>query len=291
MVRVINPKVTVLDYCPKRVLERELEIPIRATDDGDILIPGEWAKDGRIIIPEESLAPFTVMSPDDIVRVAGQITYKDADIFQQLLEERKKQTGEEVAKSIIGSAGRGHASLSTSITLCAFVGGDCSKNVDSVFTTAKYGSFLMPSSRRIPLTKEQILAPRTIHENGEALRLYVQVSEANIDASEALQQKGVSLQEAAKITQYGHKAGGFLVMPLETVAYFSNLFQHEKEATPDDAREIVSQLEEFIHENGMGITYEARKAAPRAFIPSPNIFHFERNEAEEQMALLGDQQE
>jgi hypothetical protein len=50
---------------------------------------------------------------------------------------------------------------------------------------------------------------------------------------------------------------------------------------PQEGIEIVSQLEDFIHANGMEITYEARKAAPREGCPNPNIFHNRNNLAQE----------
>lgn len=244
MVRIINPSAKIVDYGPKIV-----------TESGEIIVP------------------------DHVVRRAGLITFKGEDVFAEMVETGKDDDPDKVLESIIRSTGSGHASLTTSEAFWAFIGGDCSKLVDSVFTTARYSSSLMPSGRRVPIKKENIVVPRSIADNPRALTFYLKTSETNIGSYEALIEGGVPKEEAAKVVQYGHKGGGFTLVPLETFIYFAKAFEAEPEATPGEAREIVEQLEKQVHKFGMGINYEARKAAPRATLPSPNIFTFRHNQA------------
>jgi hypothetical protein len=164
--------------------------------------------------------------------------------------------------------------------------------VDSAFTGYRFASSLMPSGRRIPIALDQIVIPDYLSEKkipvvpieiarrAEALDLYMRVSEANITAYEKLQANGVPKEEAAKIVQYGHRGGGFMFMPLETViAVNRDVKRHPKEY-PTEIKEIANQLEDFARNSGMKITYEARMAAPRTGCVNPNIFHSQVNEAQ-----------
>ena len=249
---IINPKVNVVDFGPFMKL-----------------------KDG------------TEITPDDFVYGAAKITYKDVGALNELIELKKNDpefAKEQIKKGLIKVAGAGHASMATTPGYWAFVEGDSSKFVDSVFTGAVFSSSLMPSGRRVPITKEAILIPQGIFDKGNgATRLYVKTSEKNIEIYKKMQEMGMPKQEASKIVQYGHRGGGFMFMPLETLIYFSKLSEKDPLAIPQEAKEIIKQFEEFTHEAGAGITYEARKAAPRTGNPNPNIFHFRKNLAQELM--------
>ncbi len=244
MVAIINPKVEVVSYGP--VLEVE-------TDEGKKI----------------------TITPDEFVYGAANITYKDTGALRELIDLKKSDVdiSKKVKKMLIKVGGSGHASMATTPGFWGFIEGDSSKFVDSIFTTAVFGSSLMPSGRRVPITKEAILVPKSIADKGKELTdLYLKQSEENINAYEILQTKGVPKEEAAKIVQYGHKGGGFMFMPLETLIHFSKLAERDPEAMPEEGKEVISQLEEFVKENGMGTIYEARKQAPRTGCVHPNIF-------------------
>ncbi len=245
MVAVINPKVDVVSYGPVLEVEGEDEKKITIT-------------------------------PDEFVYGAANITYKDTGALRELIDKKKNEEDlkDKVKKMLIKVGGSGHASMATTPGFWAFIEGDSSKFVDSIFTTAVFGSSLMPSGRRVPITKEAILVPKAIADKGKELTdLYLKQSEENIDTYEILMDKRkVPKEEAAKIVQYGHKGGGFMFMPLETLIHFSKLAEKDTDAMPDEGKEIISQLEGFVKENGMGTIYEARKQAPRTGCVHPNIF-------------------
>lgn len=254
MVKIIDPKVRVIDYGPNFSIE----------------------KDGKII----------EISPDEWVYGAAGITYKDIGAVEELLEMKASETDieEKVRNSLIKSAGAGHASMATTPGLWMLLEGNCSKLVDSLFTGEKFGSYLMPSGRRVPISKDQIVVPRGIADKGQgAVDLYVSNLEKDIDLYEQLHsvEKSVSKQEAAKIVPYGHRGSGFLFMPLETVVGLSRTFESNKEFIPQEGRDILNHLEGFIRSSGMKTTYFARKNAPRTGVPTPDIFHDRVNEAEE----------
>lgn len=215
------------------------------------------------------------ITPDEFVYGAANITYKDIGALKELIELKKNDVdiSNKVKKMLIKVGSAGHASMATTPGFWGFIEGDSSKFVDSIFTTAVFGSSLMPSGRRVPITKEAIVVPKAIADKGKELTdTYMKQSERNIQLYEDLQNRKVPKEEAAKIVQYGHKGGGFMFMPLETLIHFSKLSERDPEAMPEEGKEVISQLENFVKEHGMGITYEARKQAPRTGCVHPNIF-------------------
>ena len=278
-VNVIDPKVEVVDYGPKKIIDSILNVPFEQTERGVIISP-EYIQDGKIVIPQEKLVPRTVMTPDQLIYGAAGITFKDTSFLEQALSSMQNDniTDEQITDSLIASVGGGHASLATTPGLWFAIKGNASKMVDSMFTGAVYESALMPSGRRIPIAKDQIVVPRGIFEKGEnAINLYMKTSEANIDAYEKLMAEGVPKEEAAKIVQYGHRGGGFIAMPLETVVSFARDFKDHPKAVPREGAEVLSQVEDFIREHGMEKTYFGRVNAPREGFPNPGIFHYDNN--------------
>ena len=165
MVNVIDPKVEVVDYGPEKVIDRTLDVPFFDTEAG-ILIPRNYVdiQEGKIVIPEEKLIPKTVMTPDQLIYGAAGITFKDTGFLEQALASMQSEhtTDEQVTDSLITSVGGGHASLATTPAIWFAIKGNASKMVDSMFTGAVYESALMPSGRRIPIAKDQIVVPRGI---------------------------------------------------------------------------------------------------------------------------------
>ncbi len=252
MPQIINPEVNILDYGPKIML-----------------------KDGEIIYP------------DEIIRYAALATYKDISFIDELIEQKKKDPNylENLSQAINNSAGRGHASMATSITLFTELKGNCSKLVDSMLTGVRFGSSLMPSGRRIPIQKEQIVISEKIHKNSDAKKLYISGSEKNIRLYEEIKEKNKNWkQEASKIVQYGLHGGGFMAISLETIVNLSRNIENNP-FMPDEGKEILSQLEDFIINRGMDRTYNARKNAPRTGCINPNIFHNKINETHKSMRM------
>ncbi len=255
MAKVVNPKVNIVNYGPRFEFEK-----------------------GQ------------VMTPDEFVYAAANITYRDIGALQEFMEMKKGDVDLEkkVTSALVKVAGAGHASMATTPGFWVFLEGTCSKLVDSIFTGARFGSSLMPSGRRIPISVDQIVVPRNIVDIGaEVEKLYLETSERNIRLYEELQKKSVPKEEASKIVQYGHRGGGFMFMPLETFIHFAKLVEEEPRMIPMEGKEIIKQMEDRMQEMGMNTTYQARKAAPRSGAVNPNIFHSRRNFAEEMIECRG----
>ncbi|MBT4257750.1 hypothetical protein HOD88_01035 [archaeon] len=235
--------------------------------------------------PNLELPNGETITPDEFVFAAANITYRDMNAFNEFIamRENDKDLSKKVRNTLIKVAGAGHASMATTPGFWMVMGGNSSKMVDSVFTTARFSSSLMPSGRRVPIERDQILIPKSIQAAGpEAVKTFMETSEANIDAYEALQERGVHKQVASKIVQYGHKGGGFAFMPLETAIHFARQIQRSPESFPGEAGEIIGQIEDFIRDgSGMETTYFARMNAPRTGCVNPNIFHHNSTTAQE----------
>jgi len=270
MAKVVEPKVNVIDFGPSMTFEKGEEI---ALDNGE-----------KIAFEEK-----TTIGPDDWVYGAAGITYQDIGTIPELLRKKagigddgnkisKEEVERKMRNSLVNSAGAGHASMATTPGFWVMMEGISSKMVDSLFTGARYGSSLMPSGRRIPIETEQIVVPKSIqNKGGDELKLYLKASENNIKAYEQLQEKGVPKQDAAKIVQYGHRGGGFLFMPLETLISFSKDIELGRSKIPNEGKGIINDLEDFVRENGAKTVYEARREAPRTGCPNPGIFHTRTN--------------
>src|SRR3989344_3160377 len=239
------------------------------------------------------------LDPQGVIAMASRMTYKSGsakdialDAVNNLKEEIKKELEKEnkiispaeleikvsesfdetIRTSLINSAGRGHASLSTSTGIwCLFT--ESSKLVDSMFTGANFSSSLMPSGRRIPVNVESIVAPKSImNASSDIQKKYFETSKNNIKFYEYLvDNKLVKMEEAAKITQYGIKGGGFIFLPLETIIGYKHEFEIEKDWTPEEGHKFITQIEGQLEELGMDILYWARNYAPRNTINYPNI--------------------
>ncbi|MBU0893951.1 MAG: FAD-dependent thymidylate synthase [Nanoarchaeota archaeon] len=283
MVKLVNPKVKILDYGPKIM-----------------------SKNGKVIL-----------TPDELVYGGAIATYQDVDSMQELLNKKKeyfqlkkrldnttdfakKQNLEakiedldyspkKIKNKILGICARGHASMATTPVVWFDIM-NSSKLIDSIFTGARFGSFLMPSSRRVPITKENIVIPRGVKEKGRrAEKIYVESAENNVETYEKVQNNNVETQDASKIVHYGHAGGGRLQMPLDTIIYFKNLMDNDFDnAIPREGKEIISQLDSWIRDgSGMENIYVGKLRAPRTSCVNPNIFTFRRNRAEKLKEKLG----
>ena len=222
----------------------------------------------------------------NMLTIASRIATQNTSISNKIQTFAQAQTqmqdehitDEQITDSLIASVGGGHASLATTPAIWFAIKGNASKMVDSMFTGAVYESALMPSGRRIPIAKDQIVVPLGIFKRGDdAVNLYMRTSEANIDCYERLMKEGVPKEEAAKIVQYGHRGGGFIYMPLETIVSFARDFTDNVRAIPTEGHQVIVQLKDFIREHGMEKTYFGRVNAPREGFPNPGIFHYDNN--------------
>ncbi len=215
-----------------------------------------------------------ILTPQQVIAMASQITYKDKDAEEMALEvlSSDKDFNRTIKKSIMNSAGRGHASLTTSAYITVLIR-NSSKIIDSALTGIVFGSSLMPSSRRIPVHLDNIVLPKSIvNADPELIALYINTSRENIILHERLLDKEISTQDAAKITQYGIAGGGFMVLPLESILSYRRELEIEKDFIPQEIHDFVEKIEEGLRELGMDWLYSARHHSPRNTYPYPHPF-------------------
>ena len=214
------------------------------------------------------------LTPEEVIAFSSMMTYKDKSAKEMALDiiNSGKDIKAAAIKSLKGSAKRGHASLSTSAGIWCLVSG-VSKFFDSLFTGAIYSSSLMPSSRRIPISLENIVAPDgIINASNEAKQLYHGVSSENIRFYMEIEDKLVKREDAAKITQYGIAGGGFIQVQLETLLAYQKEFEIEKEFIPKEGPDFVNHLKSKLSSIGMSTLYDFREHAQRGTLPYPNLF-------------------
>lgn len=230
--------------------------------------------------PEIKIENQENLAPEKVVALASMMTYNNQNMTQNVyrIRSEEKDLDKTLKTTTVGSTGRGHASMTTSQFVWLAFGGTCSKLVDSMFTSAKFGTSLMPSGRRTGINKDQIVIPKAIAESNEQVQeIYVKASEYNIEIYEKLLAKGVKQDAAGKVVQYGIAGGGFTGMPLETIIGFALDYEFNPIAIPEEGKQIMRQLEQSMKKIGMSQTYAARKNAARATYPNPNIFKFGYN--------------
>lgn len=262
----INFKFHVLDYGPKLRLGNGMELTPQ-----DLIAAASWMtfKEGDV----EELVLEAIKSIENEVEKELE---KNGELKDISLETKTGKINEgfkkKIRNSLVNSAGRGHASLSTTPGIWGYFKGS-SKFVDSMFTGAVFSSSLMPSGRRIPVDVENILAPESIMNAPNNIKhIYFETSKRNIGLYEELLDKRVDKQEAAKITQYGISGGGLIYLPLETIIGYKHEFNIEGKWIPKEGYDFINQIEGQLKELGMDILYYARDGAPRNTFNYPNIF-------------------
>jgi len=218
-------------------------------------------------------APETgVLNPQQIVALSSLATFKGRSIKKLLKEIKKKgeNLDERIKLILQRSSLRGHASLSTTPSLCLAYEG--SKFLDSALTGIVFSSSLVSSGRRTPTTIKDIVFPDKIFLNQKAKKNYRQISERNIDTYNYFLSKGVQKDEASKILQYGIYGTGIIQLPIESIIGLKREYEAEIDWMPEEIGTLLNTIEKKLKNFGVDWLYATREAAPRNIYPYPNIF-------------------
>ncbi len=213
-----------------------------------------------------------VLNPQQIVALSSLTTFKGKSIEKLLKGIKKKgQNLDERVKLILQKSSlRGHASLSTTPSLClAFEG---SKFLDSALTGIVFSSSLMASGRRTDTAIRDIVYPDEIFINKKAREIYNKVSEKIIETFNYFRSQGVSKDEASKILQYGIYGTGLIQLPVESIIGLKKEYEAEKDWMPAEVGMFLRKIEKQAKKLGIDRLYATRRAAPRNVYPYPNIF-------------------
>lgn len=213
-----------------------------------------------------------VLNPQEIVALSALLTFKGKAIKNLFKEIKDKgENLDEKIKSILQrSSLRGHASLSTTPSLCLTYEG--SKFLDSALTGIIFSSSLVASGRRTDTTEKDIVYPDVIFKNKKAKKIFQQVSEKNIEIFNYFLSKGIQKDEASKILQYGIYGTGIIQLPVESIIGLKREYEEEKDWMPEEVGILLKEIEKKLKNFGINWLYATREVAPRNVYPCPNIF-------------------
>ncbi len=240
--------------------------------------------------PKLYLGKGAVLGPDELIQFSGKVVYQNFEALRRSIEEARKGAVDlqKTRVSLADTTGRAHASMAAMAGGEFSIEGVASKMGDSAFTGAAFSNAHMTSGRRTTVgsKKEEIVVPSSIHQaGGTALELYLEASQNHIEANQKLREMGVTKQVAAKILQYGIGGGGSIKLSVETIADFARFQMGQP--LPRECKEMISQLERAVRDNGAPVLLEARKRAPRICYPNTSIFRDDdENEATELVGRL-----
>jgi len=213
-----------------------------------------------------------VLNPQQIVALSSLATFKGRSIKKLLKDiEKKGENLDEKIKGILQrSSLRGHASLSTTPSLCLAYEG--SKFLDSALTGIVFSSSLASSGRRTKTTEVDIVYPVRIFKNKKARKIYETISKRIIKFFNFLSANGVQKDEASKILQYGIYGTGIIYLPIESIIGLKREYVTEKAWMPEEIGILLKKIEKKLKNLGIDWLYTTREAAPRNVYPYPNIF-------------------
>jgi hypothetical protein len=212
------------------------------------------------------------LNPQQIVAISSLATFKGKAIKDLVADIEKQGQSLDKRTEIIlqKSALRGHASLSTTPTICFTYQG--TKFIDSAVTGMIFASSLMSSGRRTDTTHDDIIIPSEIDKNKQAKEIYLKTSKKLIDVFNDFLKFGIPKDEVSKIYQYGIYGTGIINLPLESVISLKKEYEREKDWMPKEIGILIAEIEKEIKKQGLDMLYATREVAPRNFYPYPNIF-------------------
>ncbi|MFH0987643.1 MAG: FAD-dependent thymidylate synthase [Patescibacteria group bacterium] len=212
------------------------------------------------------------LKPEEIVSLSGILTFRGytlKDILRRM-KIRKESLKEKVKAILQASSLRGHASMSTTPSLCLTFEG--SKFLDSSLTGIIFSSSMMASGRRTDTSIKDIIYPDGVFKKTKCQKIYREVSRNIIETFNYFLSNGAPKDDASKILQYGIHGTGIIQLPIESIVAISREYESEKEWMPEEVGILLKQIKNYLKKQGVGQLFATRQAAPAAFYPYPNIF-------------------
>lgn len=212
-----------------------------------------------------------ILSPEEILSLSGLLTFQGKsleEIFKTF--SGKEDFKKTVQKILEESSLRGHASMSTTPSLCLNYEG--SKFLDSALTGIIFSSSIVSSGRRTETSEKDIVFPDEIFKNKTAKKIYEESSAENIKNFNYFLAKGVEKDQASKILQYGIYGTGIISLPIESILALKREYEIEKDFMPEEVGTLLKKVEEKLKSFGALNLYLTRYASASIFYPYPNIF-------------------
>ena len=212
------------------------------------------------------------LTPQQLVAFSGLLTYsgKSIDIIHKQALDKGQDINKRITNILRASSLKGHASMATTPVITVSYEG--SKFLDSALTGLIFSSSIMASGRRTDTTIEDIAYPTAIQENKEALYIYKEASEKNINFFNWLLEQKVQKDETSKILQYGIYGTGIIQLPVESIVSVKREYEAQAEWMPEELGYFLKAIEKELKKLGVDLLYATRVIAPRNVYPYPNIF-------------------
>jgi hypothetical protein len=212
------------------------------------------------------------LTPQQLVAFSGLLTYsgRSIDIIHKEALDKGLDMNKRMAGILRASSLKGHASMATTPVITISYEG--SKFLDSAMTGLIFSSSIMASGRRTDTTIADIDYPSAIQNNPEALKIYREASEKNINFFNWLLAQKVQKDETSKILQYGIYGTGIIQLPIESIVSLKREYDAQIDWMPEEMGYFFKIVEKELKHLGVDLLYATRVIAPRNVYPYPNIF-------------------
>ncbi|MEM3951912.1 MAG: FAD-dependent thymidylate synthase, partial [Nitrososphaerota archaeon] len=155
--------------------------------------------------PRFSTADLSV-EPDILIAIEGMGTFKSVGLEESLRKIREKDLDlvETASKMHRESTKRGHASISTSLTI-HFEINRCSRVSTMLLAASPFGSFLQESQRRRIVQKDEFFSPKKIMESSEALEKYSKTIDLSWNTYKMFIDRGVPAEDSRYVLPISSK--------------------------------------------------------------------------------------
>ncbi|MEM4466602.1 MAG: FAD-dependent thymidylate synthase [Nitrososphaerota archaeon] len=169
--------------------------------------------------PRFSTADLSV-EPDILIAIEGMGTFKSVGLEESLRKIREKDLDlvETASKMHRESTKRGHASISTSLTI-HFEINRCSRVSTMLLAASPFGSFLQESQRRRIVQKDEFFSPKKIMESSEALEKYSKTIDLSWNTYKMFIDRGVPAEDSRYVLPISSKTSIFVTGSLESFMY------------------------------------------------------------------------
>ncbi len=200
---------------------------------------------------------------DKLIAASGLLTSEKGS----LLEKVRKLEDRAVEEFHRESTRRGHASLLTTPTLYFWMQG--SRMIDFFFTAFPFGSYLMFSSRRIPVEERSLLVPSEV-ANSRLSKRYERVSLRMLRAyRESLRE--AKMDFARCLLPLGFSSYGFFSFPLQTLLTAYHESSRLGENVPKEIRVACERLSAVAKEH-FPMTLSSAALGGKTGFTFPNVF-------------------
>lgn len=199
---------------------------------------------------------------EEIIYAGGKITYSEKSFFENL----KKVSKDKIKKFFRNSIAKGHASLLTTPYLYFIIEG--SKLIDLYFSSPKFGSYLISSTRRIPIDLHNLIIPDIILENKKLKSIFEKTLKKSLELYKDLN-KNYGLDVARNILPLCIKCKGLFSYSLQTLI---SMINEKKSSTfPSEILNVLDKLEKTVKEIFPNI-YENLRFSHLTNYPFVNFF-------------------